>query len=81
MVRAGEVVQMLSERGFGRGVTSRRSPCYSLTLRGGSTSPVALPRCLGPDPPLPVGTYMAKIVWSGAVSLLAPIEVALTLVG
>jgi hypothetical protein len=49
-----------------------QSPPYSVTL----------PRCVasGP-PPLPVGTYMVKVIWDGAVSLPAPKEVALTLVG
>ncbi|MGO9343410.1 MAG: hypothetical protein ACLP6E_12980 [Acidimicrobiales bacterium] len=54
---------------------------YDQCTQSGPGTPL-LPKCLadGGIPPLPPGTYMAKVVWSGQVPLPTPNEVALTLV-
>jgi hypothetical protein len=57
------------------------STTYDQCSQSGPGTPT-LPKCLadGGIPPLPAGTYMAKVVWDGPVPLPTPNEVALTLI-
>jgi hypothetical protein len=59
----------------------RVSTTYDQCRQSGPGTPT-FPKCLadGGIPPLPAGTYMAKVVWDGPVALPTPNEVTVTLV-